>query len=377
MSKIVSRYGLFILILILALLLRVEFLAEKPLSLDEPHTIAYVDRTFGDMLTYIAREYRMPLYYFIAWNLYAWGGVMLLKIFSVILGVLSVAGVIVLAHLLFGHRTAIIAGLMMALSPVHIAYSQYVREYSLYFLFFTVSMIAFVLCVQRNKKGTWALLAASNALLFLTHFFSLLMIVPQFVSLLMLKTKNKVVLIRNFVIQGVGVLAASLAWLFFLFGNVELLGIGNFVHHFDNNPLRIVYAVYKFSIGVNVSGFLRWGPALLAIAVPFFSALFLLAVRHFLLHDRERGKIIITAFLLPLLLLFAVSVITNDALFIYRYISPALVPFVLLVAAYLSAIKAGRMRILALLLLFGLYAAADLYYYSVITLPDWPARFGI
>ena len=365
-------------ILVLAIGMRAYLLADKPLSLDEPHSILYVDRSLEEMFSTIALEYRTPVYYLSLWVLYSsFSSVLLLKVFSVLLGVVSVLGIYVLGKEIFSERIGLLVSFLLAISPVHIAYSQYVREYSLFFLFFIFSMLFFWRAVHSNRRRDWIVLAAANTLMFMTHFLAVLLIASQLVGLLLLKMEKKLVVVRNYLLQ-VGVVGVvSLPWLLFLFGKVELLGIGNFVRAFDNNPIRIGYALYKLSIGVNVSGFLEVFPALLGIVIPFFALLFLLAVRHFILRDRERGKLLFTLLLLPMVLLFLISVALNQSLFIYRYFSPVLVVYLLIIAAFLASIRNLRLRALGLGLLVVLYAIADLYYYSVITLPDWPAWFGI
>jgi len=360
-----------IIIILLALMLRVIFLAEKPLSLDEPATIRYIDQSFDGMLNTIAQEYRTPLYYLITWSMFHFAGVEILKLFSVLLGVASVVGIYLLGKILYSKKVGFVAALLLALHPIHIAYSQYVREYSLLFFFFIFSMVMFARIIKGGKRIDWILLAIANASLFLTHFFGILLIISQFIALLICQRN----LARNFFLQGIIVVIIALPWLFFLFSTVELLGIGDFVKPFDNDLTRFFYALYKFSIGANISGLLKWFPALLGAIIPFFAFIYFLVFRNVL---RERnGRMLLIIFLLPLVLLFSISVATQESLFIYRYVSPILLIYVLMVATTLTNIRNRKHRALLFIILFVLIGAADLYYYSIITLPDWPVRFGI
>jgi len=378
MKEFNKLYIILILIIILSIFMRTVFIVEKPLSLDEPHTVDYVDRSFNETLGLIASEYRTPFYYLSIWVIYSLtNSVIVLKLLSVLLGILTVLGVYFLGKIIFTQKIGLFAALILAIHPVHIAYSQYVREYSMLFFFFVLSMIFFYMSIRENKKTYWIMLVISNTLMFMTHFLSLLLIFSQFVGLLLLGVRNKIIVIRNFILHGVAVFLASLPWLFFLFNNVELLGIGDFVRSFDNDPTRIFYALYKFSIGVNISGFMNWFPHILIIVIPFFSVLLLLAFRYFYLNNKENGKILFIGFILPSILLFLISVALNEALFIYRYFSPVLLLYVLIISAYTMSIKNKKLAILTLILLIGLYGIADIYYYSVITLPDWPLKFGI
>ena len=362
-----------ILIVVLAALLRAAFLMEKPLSLDEPHTIKYIERPFGEMLNYITSEYRMPAYYLPAWWLFPSIGIPGLKIISMVAGILSVIGMYFLGRNLFGEKGGLVSAFILAIHPIHIGYSQYVREYSLLFLFTILSMIFFVRVLRQgpSRSRDWILLALANAAMFLTHFFSILFIVSQAVIVLIWHRK---VLIK-YILHGILVGLISLPWLVFMFSNVELLGIGNFVKTFDNNPLRMGYAVYKFVVGANVSGLMNWFPPLLLGAV-FLSAVLILAFRHCILRDRENGKVILTYFIVPNILLFIISVLTKESLFIFRYFSPALVAYVLILSGFLANLKGKRWIGLAVGVSI-VYLALDAYYFSVIGLPDWPAHFGL
>ena len=361
-------------IVILSLFLRV-YLMDRPLTLDEPWTVSYIDRSFESLIEYIPTEYRMPLYYFIAWWIHINVGVYALKVFSVLAGVLTVIVMYFLGKMMFNKKIGLIASFIMAISPVHIAYSQYVREYSLFLLFFAVSMLAFYNAIKKNDRNAWIFLTIANTLLFLTHFISILFIFSQLVAILLLK-RNKVTIIKRFLFQIVAVLAISAPWLIHLANTVNILGVELIHHDFTGNVSHIFYIIYKFSIGVNVSGFMSCCPLMLILVIPFFSLILLLAFFNFYKHDTERGKLLFTMFLLPNILLFVIALAVNKGIFIYRYLSPLLVIYVLIISAYMGSITKKRMAVL-LSLLIVLYSVAITYYYSIVMLAEWVLMFGI
>ena len=75
-----------------------------------------------------------PPLYFMLLHLWLIGGedITYLRLFSVLTGVLSIGGIYLLSRQLFEKRVDLISALILAISPLHIYYSQMVRNYSLF-----------------------------------------------------------------------------------------------------------------------------------------------------------------------------------------------------------------------------------------------------
>lgn len=369
----VSKGGiaLLVLILVISLTLRLHTIWDRPFVLDEPHSVNFIDGSFDEMLVNVASDSRMPLYFILLWGVdAAFSPDLGLRLVSVLFGVLTVLGVFFLGRELFTEKVGLLAALLLTLSSFHIGYSQYVREYSLLTFLFVFSLLFFYRAITRGRMQDWILLGISNALVFLTHFLAGAFILSQFVLVLWMRKKTTV---RNFLLQGVGMILVSVPWLLFLSSHAQLKDYGGV---FDYNILGIPYVLYKLSIGVNLSGFLSWSPLLLAVMILFFSVLFLLTLRYFSLRQREKGTFLFSQLLLPLVILFAASAAVINV-FSYRYLSPLLVVYVLIASAFLVAIKNRKWQILAITLFLTLSLTAVAYYFSVIVLPNWPVRFGI
>jgi uncharacterized membrane protein len=314
----------------------------------------------------------MPAYFSILWavnSVFSPGYGM--RLVSVAFGILSVAALYFLGKEIFSKRAGMASSFVMAFSPFHIAYSQYLREYSMLIFLFIVSLLFFWRAVRQNKKFDWAALSVSNAMMFLTHFLSGVFIASQFLSLFLLKS-GKRQSIKTFLAYSAPAAAVSAPWIFFLASRAV---IGNYGGSFDYNPLRMAYVIYKLSIGVNVSGFLEWFPPLLPAVLAFFAVLLALTFR-FLYRKGGFINLLVANLFIPIALLYIISSAFLNV-FSYRYLSPLLGVYVLLVSAAMAGIKKGNFRILLFAALAILYLASDFYYFSVITLPDWPARFGI
>lgn len=171
----------------LALVVRLSTLTVQSLWLDEAYTDHLVHLGFGSMLSTIPKtESTPPLYYMIVWgwtHIFGYSEFALRSV-SALAGAAIVTVGYVLAGRLGGHRAAVIAGVLLALSPLMIWFSQEARAYSLATLLATGT----VLCVIRyldTLDGRWlAGWAATAALGVCTHYFVAFIVAPELVLLI-------------------------------------------------------------------------------------------------------------------------------------------------------------------------------------------------
>jgi len=108
----------------------------------------------------------------------------------VILSLAAIVALYFLARLLFGARVALFAGVLAAVHAFLIRYAQEARSYSLAIFLVTLSCFFFVRKVQQSeaKKSTGYIL--TSALAVYSHFFSLLVILAQWLALQFLPQEN-------------------------------------------------------------------------------------------------------------------------------------------------------------------------------------------
>ncbi|MDO8619127.1 MAG: glycosyltransferase family 39 protein [Candidatus Daviesbacteria bacterium] len=142
------------LILLLGLTLRLINLNQS-LWLDEAITVqAIFNNNLIDLITkFSLADFHPPLHYILLWF---WGRIfgfseISLRTPSVIFGVLTILFVYLLAKELFNKKTALIAGLLLSLAPLHIYYSQEARMYSLATFAVTLSFYFLELLLQKRK----------------------------------------------------------------------------------------------------------------------------------------------------------------------------------------------------------------------------------
>ena len=147
---------------VLGLLLRAFLLDGQSLWLDEGYTLRHAGHpaSFGDLVQFGPQESPSPPLYYVL--LHLWLRVtgvtpMAGRAFSVVCGSLTVPAFAVLLRPLIGARTALSSSLLLAVSPLHIYYSQETRPYAPMLLFFILSTHCLSRALQTRRAGTWFL----------------------------------------------------------------------------------------------------------------------------------------------------------------------------------------------------------------------------
>ncbi len=179
MTETARCWRLLLLILLLAFGLRMVRIAGRALWYDEAFAILYASLDHEGMIygtvTPVegagAADVHPLLYYF---SLHAWMGVVgrspfAARFFSVILGMITVALLWRLAAWCFDRRVGLVAGLLAAVSPFHVAYSQEARMYALLGLAAVIAAWGLLRALDEGKLRWWALYAVGAALTLYAH----------------------------------------------------------------------------------------------------------------------------------------------------------------------------------------------------------------
>ena len=181
---------------LVAIAVRVPTLAEQSFWLDEAYTERLLRMSFGGMLHGVRlTESTPPVYYVLAW---AWVRVfgsseLALRSLSALAGVLTVGVVYALCLRLAGRRAAVIAGILVALSPLLIWYSQEARSYSLAALLATSSLLCVVAYRDSSKRAWLVGWTVTAALGLATHYFVVFVVAPELAWLLWRRRRGQVV----------------------------------------------------------------------------------------------------------------------------------------------------------------------------------------
>jgi 4-amino-4-deoxy-L-arabinose transferase-like glycosyltransferase len=176
--KFISRWGT-VLLLTLAFGLRMARISGRSLWYDEAFAVLYGSLDHADMVygtvTPVegagAADVHPLLYYF---SLHAWMGVVggspfAARFFSVLLGMLTVALLWRLAAWCFGRRTGLAVGVLAAVNPFHVAYSQEARMYALLGFATVLAAWGLLRALEEGRFRWWGAYVLGAALTLYAH----------------------------------------------------------------------------------------------------------------------------------------------------------------------------------------------------------------
>ncbi len=202
-------------LLLLATLTRMWGLGRPSLWLDEAfsHLFAVLPLQMA-WQAIIVDAVHPPLYYLLLrpWLTLAGGSEFALRLPSALAGVLTVALLLRAGRRWLGRRATGWSGLLLAVNPFHIWYSQEARMYALLGLLWLGSLWAFWQAVHRQRPGAWTLLGVLSALAYLTHYFALYLPLVQFAFLVATLRRHHRALARWTLTQAVAALPFA-GWL--------------------------------------------------------------------------------------------------------------------------------------------------------------------
>lgn len=182
-------------IILLAAWVRFHDLSKPAIWTDEGFTLLLSSYSPSQILFHTARDVHPPLYYLILheWMSVFGNGVFAARSLSALADVATVALGIWLVRLVSTRRAAILAGIMLALLPIAVRYSQEVRMYALLALLMVGATIAFVFWVK-GSGGHWPL--AVYVLLMVaglyTHYFAAVCMASHWAYLWVLRFSHDV-----------------------------------------------------------------------------------------------------------------------------------------------------------------------------------------
>lgn len=178
-------------IVLLALLIRLYGLTHASIWSDEGFSLELITYPLRAIWVLSGRDVHPPLYYVIlqGWmELSASKNLAWARGLSVVFGTLNVALGIWLVLLISTRRAGVVAGLLLALLPIAVHYSQDVRMYAMLGTFLIGATIALVYWVTHPQK--WGCLVVYAALMvfgFYTHYFSIFCFCSHWLYLVLIR----------------------------------------------------------------------------------------------------------------------------------------------------------------------------------------------
>ncbi len=214
------------LVLLLALALRLINIGGRTLWYDEAFAVLFAEKGWDAMvdgtLTPVegdAADVHPLLYYTTLdyWMEIFGDSPAAVRLYSALLGVASVLAAYGLAREWFGQRTAFTAGLITAVAPFHVQYSQETRMYMLLALALTVTTWVYWRALKRGRWGYWLLFAVLAGLsMYVQQLAAFYLMALGLLSLLARdRVRNRKQIIRT-AVAAFGALLIYLPWLLYL-----------------------------------------------------------------------------------------------------------------------------------------------------------------
>jgi mannosyltransferase len=169
-------------VLLVAALLRLYGLGFESLWLDETVSVRFANLGAPEIVEESKADNNFPTYYLLLhyWVALFGESEFAVRLLSAVIGILAVYLTYAVGAQLFGRGAGVVAALLMAVSPYHVAYSQETRVYNLMALAALVSFYFFLrLREGETGLGVQAGYVLSTAALVYSHVYGLFVVIAQ------------------------------------------------------------------------------------------------------------------------------------------------------------------------------------------------------
>ena len=324
-------------ITVLALILRVWQLGVPSLWYDEGATLWYA---VGGTARW-GMDTHPPLYYALVHFWLRFGNSEFwLRILSVIPAVATVPLVFSLGKKLFGVKAGLLSATLLALMAFHIDHSQQARMYTFLVFFYTCALWALIAAAGEMRRWHWVTYVLAATLMSYSQGIGILYVAMVAVLFFLISPAPlKVSAWTPFAVANIAVFALFIPWLLVLKEAKFRVGFLNWVAKptWISIPATLFAFVCKYipftSIPHFKSGILLLRAVAVAIATVPTLLLFWIALRRaFTSGWRRSAWIAVSAFVLPFLLVFLLSVLVTP-MYIDRVLLPAAIGLVLILGA--------------------------------------------
>ena len=174
-------------------LLRFLFIGAKSMWLDEVYSLVFSASPWPAFVrTIVGREANMVAYYLLLRPWLALGdGEAVVRSLSALLGVATIPALYALGARLFGRGAGALGGALLATHAFAVKYAQEARGYALLMLLCTVAGLLLVRAVERPTGRAWAAYAVVGSLVVYAHFYGVLVLAAQWLSLAPLLSRRR------------------------------------------------------------------------------------------------------------------------------------------------------------------------------------------
>lgn len=358
------------LILLLGALLRVYALSAESLYFDEAYSVWAARHSLSWLFNLSMQRIFPPLYYMLLhfWLLLG-DSEFIVRLLSVVIGLASIVCIYAFAKQLFGVRTGLLSAWLLAISPLHIWYSQEARMYALVLALSLCSAYFMLLAMQEGRWWQWLLYVLSTAMALNTHYFVLFLAAFEniYVLYVLLRRRIQSDFWKRWLLSQVAVGLLSVIGLTGIF-SAESSYWWEVLDTWHGAPTwrDLVSIMFTFSLGTQASGRLFYWAGLLLFLVCIAWNVIDFRQKPFLLSVTVSDQLVfcISYLVIPLSLIFAISQFRS--FWVLRYIFPFLPPYCVLVARGISRMPGRVLPVLITIaiLLASVRPVAAIYRYE-------------
>jgi mannosyltransferase len=325
------------LIVLVGSLSRFMGLGRESIWLDEATSIIIARMNLPSVVAWAAGDIHPPLYYL---ALHFWlllgESEFAIRALSALLGVLTIVVVYALANEVCGPRVGFLSALLLALSPLHIWYSQETRMYVMVAALSLLASYLMLLALRRQQKRYWLGYVLASVLALYTHYFALFAVLFQNLFALYWLWRNGSNLWRRWLLAQLGIALLFSPWLPILYHQVTTGG-GGWVERSVGRPT--LYALLDtwlyFSIGLDSQLY----PVMLRrVAYLLFTVCILAALLRMRFERDREGVLFCLAYVaFPVVTVWLLS--QAKPMYSIRYLLLFLPPYCILVAKGINSLR--------------------------------------
>lgn len=359
-------------IIVLGLILRIISL-DQSLWLDEAINVLATQKFsfLGVITEYAKADFHPPLFFIILWiwtKLFGIGE-QIVRIPSVIFGVMTIYIVFLLGQKLYTKTLGLISALLLAINPLHIYYSQEARMYALATLAVVLNFLLLIKLL-RNEKVNFFHLVTSNLLVLLSDYVAYLSFPSQLIFLLLSRQWR----VLKFWLKSVGIaILLGIWWLpvFLSQFNVGSVASSNLpawkfiVGGFDikTTPLTLVkFIIGRISLSDKIIYYL--------ILLPVCSLFVYLILRSITFIKSSFKSLLFSWLLVPIILATIISFVVP--IYSYFRVLFALPSFIILIALGIQSFRSKlRYIFLGMVLFIQTFSSIVYLFNSNYQREDW------
>ncbi|MFO1533251.1 MAG: glycosyltransferase family 39 protein [Thermoplasmatota archaeon] len=370
-------------VLALAASLRFWGLGHQSIWWDEAYSLDWANRSPAGTIAVLQNDVHPPLYYLVLgfWMKGVGPGVEGARFLSALIGLAGVGAAYLLGRDMFRRTVGALFALFVAVSEFHIYHSQEIRSYGMLFLTAVLSMHAYWNLWNGKGDRRWRLayyIIASTALLY-THFTGIFVVAAQFahrgISLAMKPDRAG---LRQWLVSQAVVALAFLPWALVLLRQAGRVESGFWIPSptldMAGGPdFSVTGTFYQFT-GSPFRAWIMWLFVLNGVAAVSLAGL----NRSKNPDDSEsydpypaRKILLLVAWLAASILLPYFQSVFSQPVYLSRAMSPALAPFLLLVAVGIGRLRNPVVLGFAALLVVGLAGPGLGEYYNTEFKEPW------